>query len=294
MAVMRRHARAILAGALPVLLITVALYAKNSMLFGSFNGSTWLGMQTAVMTTHDMDAEELNRRIASGELSPFARIPAFSPLPAYKGMFEPVPKTGVPVLDEETAGQHPNYNNLNYLPLHKRYMADSIAVVLHSPKIYLRALEFSVYTFFLPASDYFWFDDQRKLIRGIEYPYSAVFFGQFGHAGSRKELREIEAVDGPASMVIYTGLFLMIGLPLLCLWVIVELIRKRFTGPESVTLGFMLFSIAWVTAVTILLSAFENNRYRFVLDGYFLLFFALVLSSAIHKRWPRVLSRKQV
>jgi hypothetical protein len=50
-----------------------------------------------------------------------------------------------------------------------------------------------------------------------------------------------------------------------------------------VTLAFMLFTILFTTAVSNLLSSFENNRYRFPLDGFYLLLAGMALTTAIQK-----------
>jgi len=44
----------LLCGAVPLLAI-IGLYAKNRILFGTFSGSTWMGMNMDVITAHSTD-----------------------------------------------------------------------------------------------------------------------------------------------------------------------------------------------------------------------------------------------
>jgi hypothetical protein len=102
-----------------------------------------------------------------------------------------------------------------------------------------------------------------------------VFFGQMREAPGRSALRAIEAAGAQLGLILYTGLFLLIGLPLLWLWSIYYLvtgIRERtLPVPVAVLMGFLLFNITYVTAVVNFLSSFENNRYRFPLDSFFVI-----------------------
>ena len=52
-------------------------------------------------------------------------------------------------------------------------------------------------------------------------------------------------------------------------------------------LGFMLFNIAYITMVVNFLSTFENNRYRFPVDGFFLVLAVLALDRIIRKFFRR-------
>ena len=58
--------------------------------------------------------------------------------------------------------------------------------------------------------------------------------------------------------------------------------------PEAtaVLLAFMLLNIFYLTAVTNLLSSFENNRYRFQIDGFFLILLGIALEQIRRKYAP--------
>ena len=114
--------RIVLAGAVPVLVLMLALQTKNWVLFRSFTTSTWAGMATGVVTTFQLTPEETSRLIRQGVISPIAAFQPFSALPLYAPFLRPVPPSGIPVLDQtETSTGHPNYNNPAYLQAHEMY-----------------------------------------------------------------------------------------------------------------------------------------------------------------------------
>jgi hypothetical protein len=282
--------RQVLAGALPAIVIATALFLKNWILFGAFASSTWLGMNTGVSTTFQLSPQEADRLIEQGIVSPLARIVPFSDLRLYYPYIKRPAKSGIPVLDQEvTSTGHANFNNLAYLQVHDLYFKNSAAVLVHYPIAYVRSVLIAWFAYFLPASDYLYFDQARAKIRTIDYLFDAVLFGQFRHANSRRDLRAILASGHALSLVLYTGIFLMILLPVLVVWASVQLLvpwrRKRLSDAQAVTLAFMLFTILFVTAVSNLISSFENNRYRFPVDGYYVAILGMMLASLpIRKR----------
>ena len=92
------------------------------------------------------------------------------------------------------------------------------------------------------------------------------------------------------SLLFYTGLFLMIGLPAIWLWSIYYLAtgvrRKTLDAPSAILIGFLLFNITYVTLVANFLSSFENNRYRFPLDAFYMVLLGVALSKLLGSRVP--------
>ncbi|HEV2199848.1 MAG TPA: hypothetical protein VGR73_08495 [Bryobacteraceae bacterium] len=291
LAVFPRARRAVLVGALPVIALIFSLYLKNWILFHAFTASTWAGMATGVTTTFQLTPEEADRLVRGGVVTPLARIPPFSDLKSYVGYVDAAPATGIPVLDQaETSTGHANFNNPTYLKLHDLYLANSESIWLHYPVAYVRSVLIAWFAYFLPTSDMHSFDDVRPRIQSFDRFFSAVIFGQFRQADSRKDLRAIKAAGGALRLPFYTGTFLMVGLPLLILWASAQLalrrVRNRWKKEESVLLGFMLFTILFATAISNFLSSFENNRYRFVLDGYYTVIAGLAITALITARRP--------
>ena len=268
--------------------LILVLYLKNWVLFHAFTASTWAGMATGVVTSFQLTPEEADRLVRSGVVSPLAKIPPFSDLNLYAGFVDAAPATGIPVLDQaETSTGHANFNNLTYLKLHDLYLENSKAIWRHYPIAYVRSVTIAWFAYFLPTSDMHSFDDVRPKIHSFDRFFNIIFFGQFRQADSRKDLREIKAAGGALMLPLYTGVFLIVGLPVLVLWALAQLTLRRFRSrwktEEAVLLGFMLFTILFATAVSNFLSSFENNRYRFVLDGYYTVIAGLMVTGLLTK-----------
>src|SRR5450759_3295015 len=82
-----------------------------------------------------------------------------------------------------------------------------------------------------------------------------------------------------SQLSLYTGTFLIVLLPLVFVWGTTQLLkrrlRERLSRGELATLAFMLFNILFVTLLSNTLSTFENNRYRFPLDGFYVCLVAM-------------------
>lgn len=276
-----RRAAILAAGSIPVL-VACGFYLKNYVLFGTLSGNTWMGMNMDVITSHQLTREEAGRLIADGIISPVSLIDAGAPLSAYDGYIQTPAKTGIPVLDEVvTSTGATNFNNLAFLQVEKYYIRDGFAILRHYPRAYLRSLERAWFSYFLPSGDFPFFTENRQKIWGIDRFFNLVFFGQWKDASDRKHLRGLEAEGQSWRLVLYTGTFLLIALPLLWAGGIYSAISawrtKTLPGATVALLAFMLFTITYLTGVANFLSSFEGNRYRFQIDGFFVILLGMAL-----------------
>jgi hypothetical protein len=287
-----RSNRKLVAGVGSVLsTVVLAVYLKNLILFGHFVSSTWLGMNMATITTHHLTPQERQCFVLRGKISPIPDIDAVIPLSAYRPYITMPAKTHIPVLDEELKSTGAiNFNHLGFLEVQKLYMRDGKFILRHYPIAYLRSVAIAWFAYFLPTTDFAFFDINGPRIHGIERFFDVVFFGQFRQIADRKELRQIKS---PA-IVLFTGIFLLIGLPVLFTFGVVFLYRgvrrRTLDTPRALLLGYMLFNIAYCTAVANFLSSVENNRYRFPLDGFFVILTALALS----RLWQNYISKSRI
>ncbi len=286
----RRRRMLLLSGVVP-LLLAFGLYFKNWILFGSFSSSTWLGMNMSTILTHQLTEEEARGFISRGLISPVALIDAGSPIALYRPYVQMPPKTGIPVLDEEvTSTGATNFNNPVFLQIQRYYIKDGLWILRNYPVAYLRSLEAAWFSYFLPTGDFPFFDLNRPRIFGIDRFFNLVFFGQFRYATERKELRAIAGQGGKLGLILYTGTFLLVGLPALWLWSIFYLVngvrRKTIPPPIAVVIGFFLFNITFLTGVSNFLSSFENNRYRFQVDAFFVILLGIALEQLRRKASP--------
>lgn len=269
------------AGIVPVLLAS-ALCFKNWVLFDSFSSSTWMGMNMDVITSHQLTPQEAQDLIRAGIISPVSLIDAGAPIAAYPAFIPRPAKTGIAVLDEQvTSTGATNFNNLIFLEIDQYYIRDGLAILRHYPRAYLRSVEKAWFAYFLPTGDFPGFDLNRRKIWPIDRFFNVVLFGQWKDASDRKSLRAMEESGRKLNLVLYTGTFLMIGLPLLWaggIYYLISGIRSNTIDRAGVALlSFLLFNITYLTAVANFLSSFENNRYRFQVDGFFVILLGIAL-----------------
>jgi hypothetical protein len=282
-----RRQRILLAGALP-LLVVVGLYTKNLILFGSFSGSTWLGMNMDTITAHQLTSAEARSLVNQGVISPVSLLDVGSPMQFYRPYIQTPARTGIPVLDEcATSNGATNFNCLAFRQIQHAYTRDGLALLRNYPIVYLRSLQAAWFSYFLPAGDFPFFDLNRPRIRTIDRFWNIIFFGQFKDASDRKELRRLAGQGARASLLLHTGIFLLIGLPALWIWGVTYLVRgvrrKSLDRPSAIVIGFLLFNIAYLTAVANFLSSFENNRYRFPFDAFYVVLLGIAVQHMIRR-----------
>jgi hypothetical protein len=275
-----------------LLAIVVALYLKNLILFGHFASSTWLGMCMGTIVTHQLTPQERQHLASQGQLCPATEMDPCSSVWTFRPYIKMPAKTSIPALDQEfkSDGYSINFNHLAFLQVQKLFMKDGLYILLHYPKAYMRSIVIAWFAYFLPADDYPFFDLNLPRIHAIQRFFDIVFFGQFKQAPG-KALRQLYAAGSKLSLILYTGTFLLIGLPTLFvfgIWYLFKGVRRRtLDAPQAFLIGFMLFNIAYCTAVANFLSSFENNRYRFPLDG----FFVILAAFALNRVWHRIMDK---
>ena len=294
-----RRRAVLLYGSVPLLAI-IGLYSKNFVLFGNFSGSTWIGMNMDVITAHQLTPGEARNFVQRGVISPVSLLAAGSPAALYRPYISMPPRTGIPILDDcITSTGATNFNCLEFLEIQRTYAQDGLALLKAYPVVYLRSEEAAWFTYFLPASDFPFFDLNRPRIRSLDRFWNLVFFGQFKDASDRKELRRLSAQGNRLFLALYTGTFLIIGMPALWLWGAWQLVtgirRQTLDRGAAILLGFLLLNIAYVTLIANLLSSFENNRYRFPLDSFYLVLLGVCAKSCARRRtaYDAVVSRSQ-
>jgi hypothetical protein len=192
------------------------------------------------------------------------------------------------VLDqEEKSSGVQNFNNLTYMRVSRMYMQVGLQVLRHAPAAYLRSVGIAWFCYFLPPTDFFQFVENRAAIRPLDRFYNLAVFGQFRET-SRKGLRDLRAEGRVFSLVLYTGLFLLVALPALLIWAIYALYarvrRRELTAAQIALWSALLFEIVWVMLISNFFSSFENNRYRFPTDGLYCVLAALWLESLLSSR----------
>ncbi|HYL36901.1 MAG TPA: hypothetical protein VEV17_13385 [Bryobacteraceae bacterium] len=291
----KENQKAVVLGAIVPLLLILGLYAKNWILFGTFSSSTWTWAALQAVTSHNLtplEAEDLEKR---GVISPVSLVRLGAPIRLYRPYIKMPARTGIAVLDQEASATGiPNFNNPAFLAIGRQSTRDSRAILRQYPAAYFRAVQIAWFSYFLPPGDSPFFDLNRPKIHALDRLFNLALFGQMREAPDRSALRTLKATGTSLGLVLYTGIFLLIGLPLVWLWSIYYLatgIRQRtLPAPIAVLIGFLIFNITYVTALANFLSSFENNRYRFPLDSFFVVLLG-VAAERIRRKFPRPLDR---
>lgn len=279
-----KHARSqVLAGAAIPFASLMALYFKNLVVFGFFGCSSWLGANMVVMTAHNLNPEDKAQLIRAGQLPQIARMEPGDAVAEYRRVLPPVLATGIPILDEDVKqlGGGVNTNSMVYLRADQPNRAVAKQVLRIRPGAYLQAVAIAAFCYFLPPSDFFHFEENRAAIRWLERPMNVLVYGQFLET-TRKGLRELKAQGAGAKLILYTGSFLIVMVPLLLAWGVFAAWTGWRTGslnrPQLALLLYLLFHILFVMGTTTLLSSFENNRYRFPTDPLYVVLFSMLLT----------------
>jgi hypothetical protein len=281
------HRKMLALAAIVPFLLGFSTYAKNLALYGKFTNSSWLGFNIYTITTHQLTDAEMETFIREGKISPVERLETLGPLSNYRDFVTIPPVTGIPILDQlADSNGRPNFNQLGYFQLQNIYLTDGKYLLLHYPKAYFRSCIKAWFAYFLPATDFIFFTETRPHIYRFDRFLNTIVFGQLREASNRKDLRKLESAGAsPLYLALYTGIFLMIGLPSLFLygcWGFFQRLRKgMFRSAQTALLGFVLFHIVMITGIVNFLSCFENNRYRVPIDGFFLLLFGMACASLI-------------
>ncbi len=284
----RTNRRQVFAVAAVAFCLVIALCVKNAVIVGAFTSSTWLGFNAETITTHQLTDEEHERLIAEGFMSPVGRRSTYDPLASFSDVLPPSVPTGIPVLDQtaDSTGRI-NYNNIGYLKLHPIYIHDAEAIIRHYPIAYVRSVVRACFAYFLPTGDFPFFLQNGPHVEAFDRIFSTVFFGQWRRASNRKDLRRVDSAGGTWTLPLYTGTYLLIGLPLLFGWGVWRVWRAVRAGdgrnPRMILLAYVLFQILFMTAVVNLLSCFENNRYRLPIDPFFVALLGMAIERIVSR-----------
>jgi hypothetical protein len=167
----------------------------------------------------------------------------------------------------------PTFNCLAFFQVQQIYTRDGLALLRNYPVVYLRSVEAAWFSYFLPAGDFPFFDLNRPKIHAhrsiLEYrvlwpvqrserSQGTQAIGRAGRPNLAGALHRRVSDDWPARAL-----------------AVEHLLSGHRSAPQdldpaaAILIGFLLLNIAYVTAIANFLSSFENNRYRFPLDAFY-------------------------
>ena len=253
--------------ALPAFLLVFALYAKNGILYGSFTASTWAGLNLFKTVTINIPEKVRKQWVKEGLVSDLALVPPYRSPDVYLKYFPDTPITGIPLLDDiNMSGGYRNQHHLSYVYAGRRYLKDSLRIILHAPHYYLDNIPFAFYIFLHSASDYEPVHEIRAPIDAWDTIWNRLFYGQWQKDESLAA-RSHTFSPGHLAWWLTLSFILVITAVPIYLW------RRRadIYKLEYGLVLFMFWNIMFVSAAGILLDIGENNRTRFSIDPFILL-----------------------
>jgi hypothetical protein len=256
------------AAALPFLLLCLN-NLKPLVLLGYGYGDAMLWGNLATKVSEQLSDSERARLIERGAVSRAVNVFCFADLREFGEVRVAHARTGVPLLDEERAPNGRwNAHALEYLLLaDAHFKPNALYLLSHYPDRYVSSV--------------------RKALRATA---GSSITDEFLPYSNSKRLRASWAKVDRLLMLQKDGSFttLSVGLPLLFAYGLWRAVRTRAPSQRGITivLSFVLLTVAYATAVSVLISYGAHARYRFEIDPLLMLLLALGLSEL---RWPRLL-----
>ena len=140
--------RKVLAVSAAAFILVASVTLKNGILFGSFSGSSFQGMNLSSRTLF-LSPEILDKEVSAGLVTPLVRIPRFSEPEVYLDYYGEKGLTGNRFLDRvDKSTGHPDWNHLIIVRASHEYQANTIALLGSYPLELLKTTLNGVYIFF--------------------------------------------------------------------------------------------------------------------------------------------------
>jgi hypothetical protein len=261
----RRSARKmILKAAAGPMLVLALVSAKPSFMLGYGYGEALLWGNLSTKVWEQLPRSERDRLLAEGIVSPAVDLFCLTDLEHFGQLRMQQPPTGVPLLDMERAPNGRwNAHAIEYLPITRQYFKrDALYLLSHYPGAYLRGVVSGLSQYLAPCT--------IDMMLPITQSYLQL-------TGLRNSIDRFWAIgDGNLSLV------LTLVLPLLLLFAGYRLRRARqavFSERQAaVGYAYMVATILYVSASTLLISFGDFSRYRYDIDPLYLVLLAVALS----------------
>jgi hypothetical protein len=254
-----------LVAAVPFVLIG-GLMVKNEVRFGSFSLSSWSGMNLTRVAVAPLDADRREELTRDGDLSPLASLPPFA---SYETYAPYVPECdsdfGTPVLDDPDKGDavpgsaNPNFNAACYVPVFRQAQEDASSAIRHAPGTYVRSVGANVVVYLSdtpPAQRYGALEG--RLAAPLETVHDVLWLEVSREA--RYPNGFVMPADVHVTWVLGFTVVLVAG---------ARAVRARVRGakgPRELVVLAVVWTVVYVTVISVVFDAFENGRFRAPLD----------------------------
>lgn len=283
--------RRILTAAAGPTLLVAAFYLKTFIVFGGLvSGQTYQQINFAGMTISHLPEKKRQALIKQGKVTPVttAAIGDFTRLEQFEKYIPQRAPTGIPMLDQpKKSSGYTNWQHASTADIGALYARDAAVVHKLYPKLYRDSVVSNLSVYVMVSSYTFPFGSDgsknEKKIRPLVEAHDHYFGG------------ELERHKPALGLIVGFSLSIFFALALSIRW----LWRRRpaLDAPRVLTVAFGLFNILYVSAVTILFSWGDHNRYRFKVTPFYCILFAMLVYALWCRRglllWPyRRLRRK--
>jgi hypothetical protein len=253
-AIVYRHIRSRKIILLIPLLLNVLLMTKNYFLVGQFSTSSWTGMNLLKVASYGIGHSELMSMARQGVISYYSVPGPFQGLRAYpsaKGNI--LAPTGIAALDMEVKSSgEPNFNNQQYPSISEFQKRDAMELIKTRPWNYTNSVLTGIGIYLQPAS------------------YNPDFFG--------RNLARISQIDRLYNFFLFPfGSSFLFAIILLTIVVSHISCAAGNQSPYALACGFLAGTFLYHFLVSNLFEIFENNRFRYALDGTLYCSFFIVL-----------------
>lgn len=281
----RQWRRLVAVAALPVMLC-VAVYAKNAVVFGEFSTSSWLGMSLARLSIEPIPPGERRALVSNGTIGRVSLVKPFSPVDDYPpGLVRDAP-TGHPALDAtHKTTSAPNYNHGAYLAIGRAYRRDARALLFERPEVYRASVARAWTKFSMAPSIILFLRTNRERMGGWADAYMKALYGfelvpvREGAPPTRPELRYVMRGWGALYLLLAAGSVFVASLRGLREW-----LRPGGDAALGALLLFASGTVAYVAIVGNALELGENNRFRFMIEPLLFALIAWLLGGSMQRR----------
>lgn len=265
--VSRRPPRAALAVLILLVVLPCGWYAKNSVQYGFFGGSSWYGMGLWRSALFAQDGERLRDLRAQGLLEPVVSVEPFSTPSRYRALgFDRV--SDVPLLSRD------DLHNVNVPAISESYYRSARALIVRTPLRYARNVVVAYGNFCAPSSDFAHLGPNRDRI--------GLHADVYAWALLRPVVQALERTLG----VGYLGTVYFLLIPLAVAVPLARLARVR--SPQALVGAvrtdavrlYLAGVVAYTAAAGSALELGENTRFKFMIEPALIVLLVTLLATA--------------
>ncbi len=264
----QRMARKFLLTSFIVLIPMFSLCIKNICLYNFFGTSSWTGMSLWIKV-NGYAPEKLDEFYESGLISQQAVNAGLETFPPIHNLLGENDLKNIPChhpadCNEFRSSGKPNYNHSGYVSLSKQLWKDAVSLILNNPSLsaFYTAGSYSLMLWHSSDSVHALFTNNMEVVDKVERLYRYLYFGFLGV----EDKRTTQSMWWMRTIVI-SAIFLLFYASTL-----INLFRRdNSISPALLTTClFCLIIHAYTLVISSIIEFGENNRFRYPVDGAFL------------------------